>query len=310
LSGASDAIDGLSANNAGSYNIGAAYSGDGSNFSGAGATTVNIEKATPNISVSCSPNPIVYGGANSICSIYASLNGAVTGTVSLVIDGAAWTTLALSSGSATAQFPSSFGIGTFTVGATYNGDFNNNTSGGFGTVTVEEATPTLAVSTSGTPSTYGRLVTFTATVSSGPTGTVTFYDGGSFIGTGTISGTTTTLSTSALLAGSHSISASWAGNSDFTGATSSAITQTVMRASVAINSASTLSPSVYGDNVAWTFTVTGSGITPTGTVTVSDGANTLATISLNAGIATYDTSALVAGSHTLTAVYSGDNNYQ
>jgi hypothetical protein len=36
----------------------------------------------------------------------------------------------------------------------------------------------------------------------------------------------------------------------------------------------------------------------------------LATVGLNAGIATYTTSALVVGSHTLTAVYSGDNNYQ
>ena len=37
---------------------------------------------------------------------------------------------------------------------------------------------------------------------------------------------------------------------------------------------------------------------------------TLATISLDAGIATYNTSALIAGKHSLTAVYSGDNNYQ
>jgi hypothetical protein len=71
-----------------------------------------------------------------------------------------------------------------------------------------------------------------------------------------------------------------------------------------------LSPSVYGDNVAWTFTVTGSGITPTGTVTISDGTNTLATVSLSGGIATHNTPALIAGKHTLTAVYSGDNNYQ
>jgi hypothetical protein len=45
-------------------------------------------------------------------------------------------------------------------------------------------------------------------------------------------------------------------------------------------------------------------------VTINDGANTLATISLDAGIATFNTSALIAGKHSLTAVYSGDNNYQ
>jgi hypothetical protein len=79
---------------------------------------------------------------------------------------------------------------------------------------------------------------------------------------------------------------------------------------VTVSSASSLSPSVYGDNVAWTFTVTGSGVLPTGTVTIKVGPDTLVTVPLNAGIATYNTSALVAGSHTLTAVYSGDNNYQ
>ena len=157
---------------------------------------------------------------------------------------------------------------------------------------------------------YSMFLTFTATLVGGASGNVTFYDGGTAIGTGVISRTSATFSTAALLAGQHSITASWAGNSNFTGATSNAITQIVNKESVVINSASSLSPSVYGDNVAWTFTLTGSGIIPTGTVTIKDGANTLTTVPLNAGIATYNTSALVAGSHTLTAVYNGDNNYQ
>jgi hypothetical protein len=157
---------------------------------------------------------------------------------------------------------------------------------------------------------YSMLVTFTATLTSGASGSVTFYDGGTAIGTGVISGTTATFSTSVLVAGSHSITASWAGNSDYTGATSNAIPQIVNKESVTVSSASSLSPSVYGDNVAWTFTVTGSGVLPTGTVTIKVGTDTLVTVPLNAGIATYNTSALVAGSHTLTAVYSGDNNYQ
>ena len=37
-----------------------------------------------------------------------------------------------------------------------------------------KTTPTLTVATSGTPSSYGSSVTFTATISSGPTGTITF----------------------------------------------------------------------------------------------------------------------------------------
>jgi len=42
--------------------------------------------------------------------------------------------------------------------------------------TVTAAMPTLTVASSSNPSTYGGSVTFTATISSGPTGTVTFYD--------------------------------------------------------------------------------------------------------------------------------------
>jgi hypothetical protein len=52
-------------------------------------------------------------------------------------------------------------------------DYNNKTASV--SLVVNKATPTIAVTTSGTPTTYGGSVTFTATMSAGPTGTVTFY---------------------------------------------------------------------------------------------------------------------------------------
>jgi RHS repeat-associated protein len=87
--------------------------------------------------------------------------------------------------------------------------------------------PSLTVASSSNPSTYGGSVTLTATISSGPTGTVTFYDGGISIGTGTISGTTAIYTTTLLAAGTHTITASWPGNASFGSVLSSAITQTV-----------------------------------------------------------------------------------
>jgi len=87
--------------------------------------------------------------------------------------------------------------------------------------------PTLTVTTSGTPSSYGKSVTFTARISSGPTGTLTFQNGTASIGTGTINGTTATLTTSRLGAGSHTITANWPGNSSYAAVTSSAIIQVV-----------------------------------------------------------------------------------
>jgi hypothetical protein len=97
-----------------------------------------------------------------------------------------------------------------------------------------QITPTLVVTTSGTPSSFGGAVTFTATVSNGPTGTVTFYDSGSPVGIGTLSGTTATFTTNALAIGAHAITASWAGDRQYTPVTSSSIAQTVNQAIPAI----------------------------------------------------------------------------
>ncbi len=71
-------------------------------------------------------------------------------------------------------------------------------------------------------------------------------------------------------------------------------------------------PSTYGDSVTLTATVSGSGGTPTGTVTFKDGTATLGTGTLNgSGQATFATNKLsaVASPHSLTAVYGGDSNF-
>jgi sugar lactone lactonase YvrE len=48
---------------------------------------------------------------------------------------------------------------------------------------------------------------------------------------------------------------------------------------------------------------------PTGTVSFYDGTTLLGTLPLNSGTAAYTTSALTTGTHSITAVYSGDNNF-
>ena len=79
----------------------------------------------------------------------------------------------------------------------------------------------------------GQNITFTATVTSTvsatiPTGTVTFVDGSSSLGTGTLSaGAVATFSTSALAAGAHSITAIYQGDGTFASSTSTAVTVTV-----------------------------------------------------------------------------------
>jgi Bacterial Ig-like domain (group 3)/Calx-beta domain len=72
---------------------------------------------------------------------------------------------------------------------------------------------------------------------------------------------------------------------------------------------SSTSPSVFGQNVALTATVSPTSPmthTPTGSVTLSDGATPLATVELTDGSATYTTAGLAVGSHPIVASYSGD----
>src|SRR5207249_871650 len=65
-------------------------------------------------------------------------------------------------------------------------------------------------------------------------------------------------------------------------------------------------PSVYGQSLSLTATVTGPSGAPTGTVTFLDGTTVLGTVALGGGTATFTTSSLRAGVHGITAIYGGD----
>ncbi len=99
---------------------------------------------------------------------------------------------------------------------------------------VPVAATTTVVTSDPNPSEYGQSVAFAATVSpaassqSTPTGTVTFMDGSTQLGTGKLDGSgSTTFTTSALVIGIHSITAVYGGDSNFGVSTSSPVSQTV-----------------------------------------------------------------------------------
>jgi len=76
----------------------------------------------------------------------------------------------------------------------------------------------------------------------------------------------------------------------------------------ALNLISSTSSAAYGAPVTLTATLTGSCVTPTGTVTFVDGTTPLGGIALNgSGTAAYTTSALAAGLHSITASYGGSS---
>ena len=102
-----------------------------------------------------------------------------------------------------------------------------------GKIFVRAATTTTLASTPN-PSTVGQAVTLTATVrpvapaTGTPTGTVTFRDGAATIGTATLGATgSASISVTTLAAGSHSLTAAYAGSLDFLASTSAAVTQVV-----------------------------------------------------------------------------------
>ncbi|MBC8008623.1 MAG: Ig-like domain repeat protein [Burkholderiales bacterium] len=156
------------------------------------------------------------------------------------------------------------------------------------------------------PTDLDDTVTFTATVASTagvPTGAVTFLDGTTPLGTGTLDASgVATLSTSALLAGSHAITATYPASTGYLSAVSAVLDQTV-RAATVTTLGSNFNPADLGAVVTLTATVE-SDATPIGTVSFFDGATSLGSAALSgSGVATLATSALGAGSHSLTATY-------
>src|SRR5205823_8851337 len=123
------------------------------------------------------------------------------------------------------------GAGTHSITGRYFGDANFNVSVSPAlTQTVNQAATSTSLTSSPNPSVAGQAVTFTAGVASGggvPAGSVEFFDGTASLGMVSLNGGSAALTTSALGAGSHQITAVYGGNVNFLGSTSAALSQTV-----------------------------------------------------------------------------------
>jgi hypothetical protein len=165
------------------------------------------------------------------------------------------------------------------------------------------------------PSTFGQLVTFTATVSSSggspPDGEmVTFKNGSTVLGTARLSGGSASFSTSTLSAGSHTITAVYAGDATLA-SSSGSLVQGINKAASTMTFSSSPNPSTAGQTVTFTAVVSSSAGTPIGTVTFKHGSTVLGTAVVDAtGTATFSTNSLAAGSDVITASYGGSTNYK
>lgn len=137
-------------------------------------------------------------------------------------------TIAITSGPATINGSTITitGVGTVTVTATQAGDTNHLSASAQRTFNVVKANTTTALGASPVQLNFGSGSALTATVTSAttgtPTGTVTFFDGATQLGTGTLANGVATFSVTSFAGGTHSLTASYGGDANFNSSTSSA----------------------------------------------------------------------------------------
>ena len=226
--------------------IHACYSGTSAYAASENSLTQTINKGQTTTTVTALPaSPSVFGQSVTFTATVAATSPA-SGTPAGIVDffnggscaspGATiQLNVALSVSSQASISTSSLAVGPHAIVACYSGSLDFETSSGTLAYTVDKASTTMSLASSGSPSTFGDPVTFTATVSvvspgaGTPSGTVNFADGGSCDATtGVITGGTSLgsvalaagsaqVTTSTLAAGSHTIVGCYGGSANFNG---------------------------------------------------------------------------------------------
>jgi hypothetical protein len=301
---------------AGSHQIVASYSSDSAFRASASAPlTQTVNKAKTTTAVASSLNPSSYlQSVTFTATVTPQFGGALTGSVTFKDGSTVLGSSTLSGGTATFS-TSSLAIGTRSVTAVYGGDANSN--GSTSVVlhqSVRKASTSTTIVSSLNPSFVGQPVTFTATVTGAfggaPSGKVTFKKGTIVLGTAVLTGGSASVTTSALAAGSDVVVAAYAGDTKFKPSTGT-MKEVVNKSATTTVVVSSQNPSAAGQPVTFTATVSsGGGAIPDGeTVTFKNGSVVLGTGTTSAGQASFTTSSLTAGSHTILATYAGDATF-
>jgi uncharacterized protein (TIGR03437 family) len=267
-------------------------------------------------------NPVNYGVDSEAQGIaVGDING--DGKPDIVIASSSYNAIGVlfGNGDLTFQNPVSYAVGSYpqpVVIADLNGDGRsdiavaNQDSGNLSALLGLETTGPLFTSTlltsSSNPSTAGQSVYLTAHVSpSTATGTVTFKNGTAVLGAETLYEGTAALSLATLPVGTDSLTAVYSGDplKVYAPGTSAVLAQQVNKSPTNTVLFSSLNPSDTGQSVTLRAVV--SPATATGSVIFKDGTALLGAVgTLSGGSATFTVSAFSAGTHSLTAVYSGD----
>lgn len=305
----------------GSHTIIANYAGDANNEANTATLDFNVLQLA-SVALAASPNPAVATQNVTLTATVTASPATPTGNV-VFYDGAGTISGSVAlNGSGVASFTTdALGPGTHSLTAKYLGDTSNaiGVSAAFSEV-IDLATTTTAIATTDASPTVGDSITFTATVASTngpqPTGTVTFSENGTTLGSGTLNGSgVAVLTLDSLAPGLHSIVASYSGDIDSAISNSVPLTETVAQIATVTTLTPDANPASAGGTLHLTATVA---LAPgavadgalTGQISFTDGTTTLGTVALDgSGHATLAVNALTVGNHTIVASYGGATNY-
>jgi hypothetical protein len=167
---------------------------------------------------------------------------------------------------------------------------------------------TISLATSLLASGLGDTVTFTATLSPvSATGTVSFVDGATQLGSVAVASGAATFTTASLKAGTHSVTAKYSGNKDFASSASAPVTITVAGAAASPSSltvSATANPAVAG--APFTIVANVTPATATGTVRFLNADTVIGSAPIVSGTARINCT-FAAGSYSISAAYDGDS---
>jgi Bacterial Ig-like domain (group 3)/MBG domain (YGX type) len=214
----------ISTLNAGVHTITATYNGD----PGVPASTSNPVQLTVTQRTAPGGGPAITVTVNDAARSTTQANPPFTySAAGQLVNGDTYATAI----SGTANYSTAAGTTAGTYSITVTGLTSANYSIAFvpGTLTVTATSTAITLVASPSATQYGDPVTLTATVTSGATGTVSFYDGSVLLGTGAVANGVATLTTSTLAAGTHTVTAVYNGDATYASSQSGPATVTVSK---------------------------------------------------------------------------------